>query len=134
MRREPLERRKATLEGMLSQAALGIRFNEHISCEARLFSSVPVSYGLEGIVSKRKESRYVSGQSLYWIKREPSSASSEAGSGSGRGLGSLKCAAIMSGLRRPTLTRREALMRFVSALDGILVAAWKLFDNFENAP
>jgi ATP-dependent DNA ligase len=31
--------------------------------------------GLEGIVSKRKDSYYVSGQSLYWIKsKNPNAA------------------------------------------------------------
>ena len=28
------------------------------------------SLGLEGIVSKRKESRYVSGRSPYWLKKK----------------------------------------------------------------
>ena len=42
MRRDPLERRKATLEGMLSQGAPGICFNEHISCDGEII--FPVSY------------------------------------------------------------------------------------------
>jgi bifunctional non-homologous end joining protein LigD len=68
MRRDPLERRKATLEGMLSQGAPGICFNEHISCDGEIIFQRACELGLEGIVSKRKDSCYVSGRSLYWIK------------------------------------------------------------------
>ncbi len=68
MRREPLERRKATLEGMLSQAAPAICFNEHITGDGEIVFQRACELGLEGIVSKRKDSRYISGRTLHWIK------------------------------------------------------------------
>jgi bifunctional non-homologous end joining protein LigD len=68
MRRNPFEMRKATLEGMLSRASPGIRFNEHITGDAAIIFQHACKLGLEGIVSKRKDSRYISGRSLHWIK------------------------------------------------------------------
>jgi bifunctional non-homologous end joining protein LigD len=68
MRREPLEKRKATLEGLLSGAAQGIRFNEHITGDGAIIFEYACKLGLEGIVSKRRDSRYISGRSLHWIK------------------------------------------------------------------
>jgi bifunctional non-homologous end joining protein LigD len=68
MRREPLESRRATLEVLLGGAAPGIRFNEHIEEDGPILFKHACKLGLEGIVSKRKDSRYVSGRSPYWIK------------------------------------------------------------------
>jgi hypothetical protein len=42
--------------------------------------------GLEGIVSKLKDSRYRSGRSPDWIKQEPERSSREAGGRGGLGL------------------------------------------------
>ena len=69
LRRDPLAVRKATLVSVLARAAPGLRFNEHLergrpdSC-----SQHACKLGLEGIVSKRKDSRYSSGRSPHWIK------------------------------------------------------------------
>jgi bifunctional non-homologous end joining protein LigD len=69
LRREPLEVRKATLASLLARAAAGARFNEHFEHEdGRLVFAHACKLGLEGIVSKRKESRYRSGRSPDWIK------------------------------------------------------------------
>jgi ATP-dependent DNA ligase len=69
LRRDPLAVRKATLASLVARAAPGLRFNEHLAEE----DGPPVfahacKMGLEGIVSKRKDSRYVSGRSPHWIK------------------------------------------------------------------
>jgi bifunctional non-homologous end joining protein LigD len=69
MRRDPLAVRKATLERMLARAAPGIRFNEHLDEEdGPLVFHHACKLGLEGIVSKRRDSVYSSGRSPHWIK------------------------------------------------------------------
>ena len=61
MRREPLQVRKATLLSVVAKANAGIRFNEQVFRHA-------CKMGLEGIVSKRKDSPYRSGRSCDWLK------------------------------------------------------------------
>ena len=69
LRREPLEVRKATLVSLLSRATSGLRFNEHLDHEdGPLVFAHACKLGLEGIVSKRKDSLYRSGRSPHWIK------------------------------------------------------------------
>jgi bifunctional non-homologous end joining protein LigD len=69
LRRDPLQVRKATLTSVLAKAGLGVRFNEHLECEDgdAVFRHA-CKMGLEGIVSKRKDSRYRSGRSPDWVK------------------------------------------------------------------
>jgi ATP dependent DNA ligase domain len=63
LRREPLEVRKATLASVLAKAGAGIRFNEHLDYDdgSAVFQHA-CRMGLEGIVSKRKDSPYRSGR------------------------------------------------------------------------
>src|SRR5205807_5706112 len=69
MRRDPLAVRKATLASLLRRAAPGIRFNEHLDEEdGPLVFEHACKLGLEGIVSKRRDSAYSSGRSPDWIK------------------------------------------------------------------
>jgi ATP-dependent DNA ligase len=77
LRREPLVVRKTTLASLLGQEMLvgllgsavpGLRFNEHIEADGPTVFQHACELGLEGIVSKRKDSRYISGRSLHWIK------------------------------------------------------------------
>src|SRR5262249_23463031 len=68
LRREPLEVRKATLRSMLAKAGLGLRFNEHIEGDGPTVFAHACKMGLEGIVSKRKDSPYRSGRSPDWLK------------------------------------------------------------------
>src|SRR5436853_562431 len=58
LRQEPLEVRKKTLAVTLSRAAPGIRFNEHIEEDGPTVFHHACKLGFEGIVSKRKDSRY----------------------------------------------------------------------------
>jgi ATP-dependent DNA ligase len=69
LRREPLEVRKATLASVLAKAGPGIRFNGHLDYDdgAAVFQHA-CKMGLEGIVSKRKDSLYRSGPSPDWLK------------------------------------------------------------------
>jgi bifunctional non-homologous end joining protein LigD len=69
LRRDPLAVRKATLASLLVRAAPGLRFNEHLDEQnGPLVFAHACKLGLEGIVSKRKDSRYRSGRSPDWIK------------------------------------------------------------------
>jgi len=68
LRREPLEVRKATLASVLAKAASGLRFNEHIENDGPTVFAHACKMGLEGIVSKRKQSTYRSGRSPDWLK------------------------------------------------------------------
>jgi bifunctional non-homologous end joining protein LigD len=69
LRREPLEVRKATLASVLAKAGAGVRFCEHLDFDdgASVFQHA-CAMGLEGIVSKRKDSPYRSGRSKDWLK------------------------------------------------------------------
>jgi bifunctional non-homologous end joining protein LigD len=76
-RRDPLEQRKFDLSRLLADASPGLVLNNWIDGDkldgATVLEQVS-SLGLEGIVSKRKDSRYISGRSPYWLKmRNPKS-------------------------------------------------------------
>jgi ATP-dependent DNA ligase len=65
---EDCRRRKANLERLLRKARPGIRYSEHLTSEAAAMFAFACKMGLEGIVSKRRDSRYQSGRSRDWIK------------------------------------------------------------------
>ncbi len=68
LRRDPLEVRKATLASVLAKAAPGLRLNEHIEADGPTVFAHACKMGLEGIVSKRRDSTYRSGRSPDWLK------------------------------------------------------------------
>jgi ATP-dependent DNA ligase len=69
LRRDPLQVRKATLASVLARAAPGLRFNEHMEeTDGPLVFQHACKLGLEGIVSKRRDSAYSSGRSPHWVK------------------------------------------------------------------
>jgi bifunctional non-homologous end joining protein LigD len=68
LRREPLDVRKATLRSLLIKAGPGLRWNEHIEGDGETIFRHACKLGLEGIVSKRKDSPYRSGRSPDWLK------------------------------------------------------------------
>jgi bifunctional non-homologous end joining protein LigD len=68
LRPDPLQVRKATLASILAKASSGIRFNEHIEGDGPTVFAHACKMGLEGIVSKRKDSAYRSGRSPDWLK------------------------------------------------------------------
>jgi bifunctional non-homologous end joining protein LigD len=81
LRREPIEQRKAVLARLLRGAKLGLQLNEHLAEPGDVVFRHACRLGLEGIVSKRLGSRYVSGRSRDWLKfKNPQRAGSEAGS------------------------------------------------------
>jgi ATP-dependent DNA ligase len=71
---DPLEVRKATLRSLLAKAGLGLRYNEHLEGDPTVFAHA-CNMGLEGIVSKRKDSAYRSGRSPDWLKMKNPAAS-----------------------------------------------------------
>jgi len=74
LRRDPLEVRKATLRSMLAKVGLGLRFNEHLEGDGPTVFAHACKMGLEGIVSKRKDSMYRSGRSPDWLKMKNAAA------------------------------------------------------------
>jgi bifunctional non-homologous end joining protein LigD len=68
LRRDPLDVRKATLSSVVAKAGAGIRYNEHIEGDGPTVFAHACKMGLEGIVSKRKDSAYRSGRSPDWLK------------------------------------------------------------------
>jgi bifunctional non-homologous end joining protein LigD len=62
LRREPIETRKATLASVLRGSGAGLRLNEHFLHAGDVVFRHACRMGLEGIVSKRLGSRYVSGR------------------------------------------------------------------------
>jgi bifunctional non-homologous end joining protein LigD len=73
-RERPLEERKAKLQNLTAQTD-GMRYSEHLEGDGREIFEHVCKMGLEGIVSKRRDSPYVSGRAKSWIKvRNPASA------------------------------------------------------------
>ena len=68
LRREPLETRKATLASLLRRSLPGLRLNEHLAHDGESVFRHACKMGLEGIVSKRLGSPYVSGRTRHWRK------------------------------------------------------------------
>jgi bifunctional non-homologous end joining protein LigD len=70
-RRDPLEQRKNDLSRLLVDAPPGVALYNWLEGDkidgATLFKQL-CSLGLEGVVSKRKDSRYISGRSPYWVQ------------------------------------------------------------------
>ena len=74
LRHDPLEVRKATLASIVAKASPGIRFNEHMEGDGPAIFVHACKMGLEGIVSKRKDSAYRSGRSPDWLKMKNADA------------------------------------------------------------
>jgi bifunctional non-homologous end joining protein LigD len=74
LRPDPLEGRKATLEMILAKSGPGIRSNKHMEGDGETVFRHACKLGLEGIVSKRKDSVYSSGRSPDWLKMKNTDA------------------------------------------------------------
>jgi hypothetical protein len=66
---------------MLAKAGPGIRFNEHMEGDGETVFRHACKLGLEGIVSKRKNSPYRFGRSPDWLKSAGREARSRGGLG-----------------------------------------------------
>jgi len=67
LRAVPLFKRKQQLEKLLPPLG-ALRYSEHVARDGRSTYQAAVQLGLEGIVGKRRNSRYESGRSSAWIK------------------------------------------------------------------
>ncbi len=62
------------LARLLRRAPQGIQFSEHLDGDGSLLFEQVCKMGLEGIVSKRRDTVYRSGRSKLWLKtRNPAS-------------------------------------------------------------
>jgi bifunctional non-homologous end joining protein LigD len=78
LRRETFETRKATLASLLRKSRAGISLCEHLEGDGEVVFGHACKMGLEGIVSKRRDSRYSSGATPNWVKsKNPQSAAVE---------------------------------------------------------
>jgi bifunctional non-homologous end joining protein LigD len=69
LRARPLEERRDKLQRLLANASvLGIEFSDHATGDGERMYEAACRMGLEGIVAKRKGSRYVSGRCRHWLK------------------------------------------------------------------
>ena len=91
----PLLQRKQRLHAIVGDRSGALVYSEHISGHGPEVFSAARKHGVEGIVSKRAQSKYVSGRSRDWLKvkaldtREFVVAGFTAPKGSRRGLGAL---------------------------------------------
>ena len=67
LRDEPLERRKAILEGLLTGRG-PVMYSKHVVREGIGLFELARNRGLEGIVGKRLDSKYVTRRSREWVK------------------------------------------------------------------
>jgi len=69
LRDSPLIERKAALKKVLAKSAGGlIRFSEHVMGDGDMVAEKACEMELEGVVSKRADSRYSSGRQYSWLK------------------------------------------------------------------
>ena len=67
IRHRPLEERRAALSPLVAGVD-GILFSDALVADGALVFAKACELGLEGIVSKRAGSRYLSGNSRQWVK------------------------------------------------------------------
>ena len=69
LRSRPLEARKELLASLKLPVDRGpVRFVEHVAGNGPKFLQAAEKQGLEGIVSKRRDRRYISGRTTEWLK------------------------------------------------------------------
>jgi bifunctional non-homologous end joining protein LigD len=67
IRKEPLVRRKAELKEII--AGIDVQFSESFEIEGRAMFEHACKLGLEGVVSKVRDSTYASGRGNSWVKK-----------------------------------------------------------------
>jgi ATP-dependent DNA ligase len=68
LRKWPLVDRRAKLQALLAGADPALQFSEAVEGDGRKVFAAAEALGVEGIVSKRANGRYVSGPSREWLK------------------------------------------------------------------
>jgi bifunctional non-homologous end joining protein LigD len=64
----PLIERKARLEKLVGKKRGVIRYSDHVEGSGREFFQLACKQGLEGIISKRRDSKYTGGRGGAWLK------------------------------------------------------------------
>jgi len=64
----PLIERKARLEKLLGKKKGVLKYSDHIEGSGKRFFQLACKQGLEGIVSKRRDSKYTGGRGGSWVK------------------------------------------------------------------
>jgi bifunctional non-homologous end joining protein LigD len=78
LRALPLDQRRAELQALLKPAPFGLALNDADTGDGPALFAQACAMGLEGIVSKRANSRYRSGRSDDWRKgKNPQSAAAQ---------------------------------------------------------
>jgi len=67
LRKEPLEKRKAILESILTGKG-PVLFSKHVLGQGKQLFELATERGLEGIIAKRRDSRYEERRSKAWLK------------------------------------------------------------------
>ena len=73
LRAAPLIARKHALESLISERSLPIIYSDHLDSEADLVQRRACELGYEGVVSKRRDAPYRSGEQDTWITCRPPS-------------------------------------------------------------
>jgi bifunctional non-homologous end joining protein LigD len=68
LRRLALEQRKRRLEDLLSSSPSSLRYSDHVVGNGPAFFTRACDYGLEGIISKRRDAPYSGGRGRDWLK------------------------------------------------------------------
>ncbi|MEP7185185.1 MAG: DNA ligase D [Rhodanobacter sp.] len=106
LRAAPLDRRKQLLKDLLASHEGLLAFSDHIEGHGSEFFAETGRQGIEGVVSKRSDSKYRAGRSADWIKVKHEQADDfvvvgfTAPKGARTGFGSLLLAARESGALR----------------------------------
>lgn len=64
----PLVERKARLKKLLGKKPRVLRYSDHVEGSGKKFFELACKQGLEGIVSKRRDSKYTGGRGGAWLK------------------------------------------------------------------
>ncbi|HEY3820422.1 MAG TPA: non-homologous end-joining DNA ligase [Polyangiaceae bacterium] len=68
LRREPLEKRKAVLDGIVDPSSTKVRISRHVVGRGLDLFRIARERGLEGIVAKRRDAPYVEARTRDWVK------------------------------------------------------------------
>jgi len=64
----PLLERKARLQKLLGKKPRVLRYSDHVEGSGKKFFELACKQGLEGIISKRRDSKYTGGRGGAWLK------------------------------------------------------------------
>jgi len=70
----PLLERKARLRKLIPKNHLHLRYVDHLETHGELLYAYALSIGMEGVVAKKADSKYIAGTNSYWLKFKPSGA------------------------------------------------------------